>query len=53
MPVPTAIASTDRAFGIVTGSFAPAAGDQPLGFVVVKATNAGNWTATLLAPSGT
>jgi hypothetical protein len=49
----SAIPSTDRAFGVVAGSWAPGSPDEHgLGFIVVKATNAGTWTATLLSPSG-
>jgi hypothetical protein len=48
----SSLSSVDRAFGVVAGAFAPSGDDKALGLVVIKATTAGNWTATLLSPTG-
>lgn len=44
-----ALLSTDRAFGVVAGAFAPATGDVGPRFIVVKAL-AGGWTAQAISP---
>jgi hypothetical protein len=45
-----ALLATDRVFGIVTGAFAPIAGDVATSFIVVKTPPTGSWTAATAVP---
>jgi hypothetical protein len=45
-----ALLATDRVFGVVTGAFAPIAGDVATSFIVVKTPPTGSWTASTAVP---
>jgi hypothetical protein len=46
----SALTTTERAFGVVAGAWAPATGEVGPRFVVVKTPASGAWTAQALSP---